>query len=251
MAPSHVAVAVVRSPARLAWAALTAFLLLGACLPPLRVVLREMPPLHDQLASGRDLIRYVLALTSPEDSVFDNRGEYIFRPHATYFYRLGRAIRMQLRSGVIRESDILHDLQRHHCKVAIFSAFLNNLPPTLRGFLRSHYVATGFSGQGRVVYVAGKVLRPTDLTGHRATVSLVASTEYAVRVAGGTPRVRIDGRVYQAPLFLAQGEHQFAVEGEFESLSIFYSRVLAVPFTRRDRPATLSPIALPMMQRGE
>jgi hypothetical protein len=229
-ARGEAAVAVVQSPARLAWAALAALLLFGVCVPPLRAVLRKMPPLSDQWADRRQIIRYVLALTSPNDSVFDSYGLYIFRPHATYHYMLVTGQLAWLRTGLMREMDIINDLRRSHCKVVIFSRFLVELPPTLLGFLRSHYVSTGFHEQDRVVLVAGNVLYPSDLEGNRGTVSLIASAEYAVRVQGGTPKVHIDGRLYRAPLFLEQGDHHIVVEGEFGSLAIFYSRASAIQF---------------------
>jgi hypothetical protein len=188
-----------------------------------------MPPLHDQWADRRATIHYVLALTSSDDSVFDAYGYYIFRPHATYFYRLSNGVLMWLQSGFIQESDIINDLQRSHCKVVIFSQRLTRLPTNILGFIRSHYVPTGFQDAKHLVLVAGKVLHPNDLVANRATVSLVASTAYAVRVAGGTPRVSIDGQLYQGPQFLTQGDHRLVVEGQFESIAIFYSRVLAVP----------------------
>jgi hypothetical protein len=94
-------------------------------------------------------------------------------------------------------------------------------------------VSTGFEPD---ILVAGKVLRPSDLTASRAIVSLVASAEYAVQVVGGQPNVYIDGQLYQAPLFLTQGDHQILVEGEFQEVAVFYSRVLAVRSGHHNRP---------------
>jgi hypothetical protein len=214
---------------RLAWAALAALLLAGACVPPLRTLLRTMPPLHDQWADGRALIRHVLAITSPGDSIFDVYRYYLFRPHATYYYRLADVILMWLQSGYIPESKIINDLVRTHCKVVIFSRPLRRLPPNLFAYLRSHYVPTRIQDRRQSVLVAGTVIHRGDLTGNRTTLSLVASAEYAIRVTGGIPNVSIDGKAYQASLFLAQGSHEIVVEGTFESLTIFYSRVLAIP----------------------
>jgi len=47
--------------------------------------------------------------------------------------------------------------------------------------------------------------------------------------------------VYRAPLFLAQGDHRVIVEGEFQALVIFWSRVLSVPFPRPAAPPTGRP----------
>lgn len=186
------------------------------------------------------MIRDVLALTSPRDSVFDAYGLYIFRPHATYYYYyyLSTAQFIWLQTELMREKEIMEDLRRNHCKVVIFSPRLLYLPENLLRFLRLHYLGTGF-GTGRdEVLVAGRILRPGDLAANRATVSLVASAEYAVQARGGTPRVSIDGQLYHAPLFLAQGDRQVLVEGDFDSLVIIYSRVLTLPLPRLDRPPT-------------
>ncbi len=230
---------IARLPSRFAFGGLAALLLLGVCGPPLGTLLVEKPPFRDGLADTRLMIHNVLALTSPRDSVFDAEALYIFRPHATYYYYLSTKAHLAwVRSGLIPASDIISSLRRSQCKVVIFSDWLAKLPPTLLGFLRSHYVSTGFHDQERLVLVPGQVVHRADLKGSRATVSLVASAEYAVRPRGGSPRVTIDGRLYQVPLFLALGEHQVGVEGEFDSLTIFYSRVLAVPSRPYDRPPT-------------
>ncbi|MGH7411994.1 MAG: glycosyltransferase family 39 protein, partial [Candidatus Methylomirabilis sp.] len=208
---------------RLTWMGLVGLLLFGICGPPVQAVLSKMSPLSDQWADRRQIIEYVLALTSPEDSIFDSYALYIFRPHASYYYVITTAHVMWLWSGLIRESDIMNDLRRNHCKVAIFSRYLVELPPNLLRFLQAHYVSTRFHEQDRVVLVAGRVLKPHDLQGNRATISLIASAEYTVRVQGGEPRVYIDGASYQAPLFLEQGEHQVVVEGRFGAITIFYA----------------------------
>ncbi len=229
-----------QSPARFAWGGLAALLLYGACALPMQALLAQMPPLSDHWPGRRQTIRYVLALTSPEDSVFDAYGLYLFRPHATYYYRLSEGVLMWLRSGFVPEIDIMNDLRRNHCKVVIFSPPMRRLPPNLLRFILSHYVSTGFQADPEPL-VAGKVLHRADLAGDRATVSLIASAEYAVRPRGGTPRVYIDGQLYRAPMFLAQGDHQIVVDGEFRELAIFYSRVLAVSLRRSDRSATDRP----------
>ncbi len=222
---------------RLGWAALATLLLVGSCVPPVRALVTQMPPFQDNWPDLRQTIRYVLALTSPADSVFDGIGLYIFRPHATYYYRLSEAEGLWLRSGLISPAEIMHDLWNSQCKVVIVSHHLRRLPQSLLKFLQSHYIPTGFQASERAVFVAGKVLRRADLPANHATISLIASGEYAVLVRGGTPRVTIDGQVYRAPLFLAQGDHQLVVEGDFESVVILYSRVLAVPVERFETSA--------------
>ena len=223
-----------RSPARLAWAGLATLLLLGVCVPPLHARL-VANPFEDRAAGQRRLIRFVLALTSPEDSVFDVAGHYIFRPHATYFYRLGGGVRAALNSGSILESEIIGDLRRTQCKVVIDSPRLRQVPPELRRFLESHYVPPPLYRRGEKqelqVLVAGTMIRPADLKANRATVSLVASTEYVVVARGGRPRVYLDGDEYRGPRVLVQGRHEVRVEGDFEALTIVYSRPIALLLT--------------------
>ncbi len=216
----------VRSPTRLAWAALAALLLYGVCVRPLQALLTGMPPLSDHWPRQRQTLRDVLALTSPGECVFDAYAQYIFRPHATYYYRLTIAVIRRLQAGFIPEIEIINDLRRNQCKVVISSPQLRSLPRNLLRFLYSHYVPIGFRGE---VLVTGTVLPRAALAGNRATVSLIASAEYAVGAQGGAPRVTIDGQPYQAPLVLKQGAHEIVVDGEFEQIAIFYSRVLAVP----------------------
>jgi 4-amino-4-deoxy-L-arabinose transferase-like glycosyltransferase len=225
--PGDPAVPFVWSPSRLASGSLAALLLCGACVLPLRALLDKMPPLQDQWPNRRQTIRYVLALASPGDGVFDAYGLSIFRPHCTYYYRLSEGILMWLRSGFIPEVDLMNDLRRSHCKVVMLSKHLRRLPPNLLRFVESHYVPTGVGPGDDDVLVAGQVLRRADLKGTRATVSLIATATYEVRPVGGMPRILIDDRSYQGPLFLEQGDHEVVVEGDFESLAIVYSRVFA------------------------
>jgi len=231
----------IQMPARLVWAGLAVLLVSAACLPPMLAVLIRMSPFRDHWRERRQLIRDVLALTSPEDTVFDPTGLSIFRPHGAYHYRIIEPQRIWLRTGLLRESDIVRDLQGRQCKVVIFSAYLTRAFPNLSEFLLSHYVPTGLHDRGRQLMVAGKTLRRADLPMNRATVSLVASAEYAVRAVGGTPKVYIDGQLYQAPRSLEQGDHHIVVEGEFDSLAILYSRALTIPLGRGNRPATHDP----------
>jgi hypothetical protein len=107
------------------------------------------------------------------------------------------------------------------------------LPPDLLGFLLSHYVPTSFRAGDRRVLVAGTVLPRATLVGNRATVSLIASAEYAVQVQGGTPRVTIDGQLYQSPVVLSHGAHEIVVEGEFQEIIIIYSRAFYSPLSPR------------------
>src|SRR3990172_7026826 len=120
------------------------------CMPPLQALLTRMPPLSDHWPNRREIIRYVLALASPADCVFDAHGLYAFRPHATYYYRLAIGTRKWLRAGFIPETDIINDLRRSQCKVAIFSRAFMELPPNLLRFLHPHFVSTGLQGKKEV-----------------------------------------------------------------------------------------------------
>ncbi|MBI3781655.1 MAG: glycosyltransferase family 39 protein [candidate division NC10 bacterium] len=220
----------IRLPGRLTWACLAALLTSMACAPPLWDLVADLPRFRKAAVRTNQTIRFVLSLAPPGDSVYDAHGLYIFRPHATYYYRLSRGIIAWLHSGLIPETEIMNDLWRNQCKVVIVNWYEERLPSGLARFLRSHYVYVSSERQSKrmPVHVAGSVLRPADLSGSRATVSLIASAEYAVRPQGGTPKIYLDGRLYQAPLFLSQGNHQIAVDGDFQEIAIFYSRVLTV-----------------------
>ena len=231
------AVSVVPWVPRLAWAALATLLLVGSCVPPLLALVARMPPFQIHRRERWQTLRYVLALTLPDDCVFDAFGLYIFRPHATYYYRLSVAVGLWLESGLISPAEIINDLWNSQCKVVIVSPNLRWLPQDVLQFLQSHYIPTGFQASEWMVFVAGKVLRRADLPANHATISLIASGEYAMLVRGGTPRVSIDGQLYRAPLFLTRGDHRLVVEGDFESLAILYSRALAVPVERSETSA--------------
>ena len=156
---------VVHSPSRLARAGLVVLLLSGICAPPLYAVVSRRLPYSDYWWDRRQALRYVLALASPGDSVFDASGLPIFRPHASYYYRLGRGVIASLESGMIPETAIINDLWSSHCKVVIFSRGPLLLPQNLVRFLQSNYTLTDFAARDIRVLVAGKVLHPADLRG--------------------------------------------------------------------------------------
>ncbi|MGH7411976.1 MAG: glycosyltransferase family 39 protein, partial [Candidatus Methylomirabilis sp.] len=218
-----------QSARRLTWAGLAAILVFGTCMPPLLAVLLRMPPLRDHWSERRQLLRDVLALTTRDDHVFDATALSIFRPQATFHYRLIAPLRIWVQRGLLREDDIIDELWKSECKVALFYPYLIEAYPKLSRFLLSHYVPTEFHDRRRRLLVPGRLLYRGDLQSNEATISLVASTEYAVRTSGGAPSISINGEPYRAPVFLPQGDHRITVQGNFEWLVIHDSRAVAMP----------------------
>jgi hypothetical protein len=97
------------------------------------------PPWTNRAAEQKSFLADVLRLTRPEDSVFDMKGETIFRPRA-FFWGLEYITKVRLERGLIADS-IPEMLVAHETHVATLDC--GQLPPRGRRFLAEHYVPVG------------------------------------------------------------------------------------------------------------
>jgi 4-amino-4-deoxy-L-arabinose transferase-like glycosyltransferase len=112
-----------------------AVILLVTALLPLREIPTQFSKKNDQQLQ---VIRYVLEITRPEESVFDAWTQlYLFRRNASYYHFLNLDI---LRTLDLEELERLpEELVRNNCKVVLVDIYFQLLPAGVRQFIRQNY----------------------------------------------------------------------------------------------------------------
>ncbi|HUG55376.1 MAG TPA: hypothetical protein VMR21_17340 [Vicinamibacteria bacterium] len=122
---------------------LLALALAAATVPPLLDLARRLDPARPRLLEQLARIRFVLAHTTPDDTVMDGfTGAGVFRPHAWFYFFLHEEIRALLGAPEIgrlrvalREGEIAPAL-------LLFDDDLRQMHPEITSFLRENYEPT-------------------------------------------------------------------------------------------------------------
>jgi len=130
-----------------------------------------------------------VAVTAPDDYVFDLKGDAVFRRRPVFYIYdiVGRAL---TGNGTLPDRGP-EEIVASRCCVAMPD--LDHIPPRTRSFLNAHFVTHG------VLRVCGTVARDGAFT-------IAVPQTYAV-IAPDPSRVVIDGVPYRGPRFLAAGRH--------------------------------------------
>ena len=157
------------------------------------------------------LLSDVLRLTRAEDSVFDLKGETIFRPRA-FYWALEYITKVRLQRGLIADS-IPESLVANQTHVATLDG--EQLPPRGRRVLAEHYLQVGY------LRVAAERVRcvpdaPTRFTIGVPGVYRVVEDRSAAPPADGAPagaaldtsRVEVDDEEVGSGRYLGPGPHE-------------------------------------------
>lgn len=152
-----------------------------------------------------DFVDAVARLTSENDTIFDLKGDAVFRQRAAeYVYEdVGRALTAK---GAIPDSGP-EEIVARECCVAMRDS--SHIPPRTRAFLNQHFLGDG------LVRVCG-----LDVRG--STFDIAVPQTYAV-IARNPAAVTIDGTPYRAPRPLAAGPHRITT-GNNERVRIIWWR---------------------------
>ena len=164
------------------------------------------PPWQNRAEEQTMFLADVLRLTRPEDSIFDLKGETVFRRRA-FYWGLEYITKVRLQRGLIADS-IPEALVAHETHVATLDC--GQLPRRGRRFLAAHYVQVGY------LRVAGERVRcvpdaPTPFTigvpGVYRVVEDRGAAALADGVQPGASRVEVDDEEVGSGRFLAPGSH--------------------------------------------
>lgn len=117
--------------------------LAAAAARPLAILTREMRPARAKVEDQLGRLRFVLATTSPADTVMDGfTGAGVFRPHAYYYFFLHEEIRALLGApeiarlrGELRDGEIAPAL-------VLYDDDLRALPAEITSFIEENYAPT-------------------------------------------------------------------------------------------------------------
>jgi hypothetical protein len=180
---------------------------------------------HGGPERNAELVREVLRLTRPDETVVDLKGETEFRPRASW-YVLEGLTRARLRRGLLHD-DIPERLVASGTTVAVPDQHL--FPPRTRAFLNANFIPAG------AVRVAGRWLDPAQAGADGAIHFQVAiPAAYEIVSRRGPVAGRLDGAPCDGPRRLAPGEHVFvpsvsaAPEGR---LALVWARAVELGFS--------------------
>jgi LmbE family N-acetylglucosaminyl deacetylase len=153
-------------------------------------------PLQDWTLPQQEILREVLRLTAPADSVLDPRGEAIFRDRP-YYYVCEAVTLARMEKGLLPDR-IPERLVSSRIGVVYWDS--EDYPPRARCFMRRNFIPVG------AWRVAGAVLPATAGT---RTFHIGIPQRYALLTPSGPARGSLDGRPYAGPVELAPGPHAY------------------------------------------
>ncbi len=161
-----------------------------------------------------DLIRYIIMNTNRDEPIFDGNAAYVFRKQAYYYGSLVEGLRYKIKRGEISES-IPESLKQNHCRIVLYDDRVSDLPQKIQDFLRTNYLPAEYES----VYVAGKILGAENLTGNKAVFRIEIPLLYRIEARGGE-KLKIDGRLYDKPVWLNPGLHELVSVQPLRSVTV-------------------------------
>ena len=164
----------------------------------------------DLLATQREIMNRVDALTDPNDAVLDGIGIATTRRKSTPWSMMARWFDERAAGA---DYEVLGWVKKRQPKVMIWNYRLYNLRREELQFLRRHFVNDWAN-----IWVVGVA---TVAGGDKpdSTVDLLASTTYVVE-AEAPGNVRLDGGTIAGRLELAAGEHVISVAGASQKVTV-------------------------------
>jgi len=188
------------------------------------VIIVTAQPWRNEAERSIVLVEEIVALTSPNETVMDLKGETVFRPRPYYFV-LEAVTNLKLRIGALRDT-IADTLVRSRTYVVAGVAFL---PPVTRAFVMRYYVPWG------VVRVAGARLSPLR-DGLGVTFDIGVPGPYVVFGDHGVLRATIDGaNVGRGGIMLAAGRHRVVAHEKSDRPVVVWSGTLRTARFRSER----------------
>ncbi len=157
----------------------------------------------DQTGPTTAIVAAALRLTGPDEAVFDDKGDAVFRRRA-FFPVLEDITREAMARGRIADT-IPEAILSHRACVATLAS--RRLPPRGKQFLDANFLPVG------PVRVCGKWLPPPAAAAGPAPpirFEVQIPGRYTILGPGGPARGRLDGTELAAPRELAAGVHVFA-----------------------------------------
>ena len=204
---------------RLRWPAL----LKPVPLPALIVLIEIMfvigtPELwKDRTREQTNLLRNILALTAPDDFVFDSKGETIFR-HRAFYPVLERITKKQIARGLMTDNAPQRCVATKTC-VAVTS-FEERWSQFTRDFIEQNYLPVA-----KNLRVAGLQLRAQSENSTHFDFNVVIPAAYKIISSTGVTAGVLDGSPCDGARFLGAGPHSFDAASSGEIICLWAQAV--------------------------
>jgi len=189
-------------------------------------------PTTNEAASEINLVRDVLALTHPDDYVFDCKGETVFRA------RCVRYVFETITLGRIERGEITHDIARRcletRTRVAVIGGELTKDGET---FIEDNYVPVGHD-----VRVAGRLLKPASTANEVLHFHVSMPDYYEIITPHGADVGLLDGTPSEGARFLGAGEHGFQPATPGSPLAVLWAPAAERHFNPFDSSASAHPV---------
>ncbi len=193
---------------------------IAACLVMILDLALRIPVTNDA-AKEVNRVRDVLALTNPDDSVFDCKGETVFRKRSV------RYVLETLTVDRIERGEIADELEEQspeaRARVAVIS---DEMPENGEKFLEANYLTVGHG-----VMVAGSRLNAASTADGTVRFHVAIPDRYEIITPDRPAPGLLDGIPAEGGRFLAVGEHSFVPAEPGPPLAVLWAQAVDRQFT--------------------
>jgi hypothetical protein len=189
-------------------------------------------PVTDEAADEIGLVRDVLTLTTPDDHVYDCKGETVFRPRSV------RYVLETITLGRIERGEIAYDVERccleTHTRVAVIGG---EIPKKDESFIDANYVPVGHD-----VRVVGSLLKPASSANETIHFRVSLPDRYEIIAQNSAVIGLLDGTQYEGARFLGAGEHRFEPGTPSPPLAVLWAPAAERHFNPFNHSANADPV---------
>jgi len=180
-------------------------ILIAICIVELIYVTFKGPFWVDKTISDINMVGEILKLTDPGETVFDAKGETIFRPRACYEVFEHITVK-RLDSDQIYKT-IEQGFIQKKCYVAVFNG--KQFPQDVKRYMDDNFLRVGY------LRIAGKVLQPVEENRDYYHFCVDIPAFYRIVEENGDAVGLLDGEEYKGKVFLGAGCHEFVLKNSF------------------------------------
>jgi hypothetical protein len=171
------------------------------------------PPLKQNNQRNLEVISDTLNLTHPGETVFDAKGQTIFRPRP-YYYVFEQITRERVERGELRD-DAPERLVAARTPVAVQTYWLTR---ATEQFIDQNYVSTG-----SILVLGKKIALPKD---RHVQFEIMIPEKYMIVSNNGPVSGTLDGTELNGPRELSSGVHNLTLNSREDTVAVVWSRAI-------------------------
>lgn len=187
------------------------------------VLIKQQPLWKDRARAQTVLLRDVLALTKPDDYVFDCKGETVFRRRSI------RIVLENITTAAISHGLLIDDapqrcVETRTCVVA--TILKERFAPSTLQFVEQNYLRVTEN-----LRVAGVALKPSAADPTRSEFEIVIPASYKLISRNGNVSGSLDGSPCKSARFLMAGRHVFQSSAPLQDVVLLWAQAADQKFT--------------------